>query len=200
MTQFDDYIFDQARKGIAGIDDEIASEIYALSFYYWADEDDPRRATLTVGYNTNTRWRSCSPEPGQNPGCPTASDVNEAKWNFAFWLQADGTAGVIGEAPEDSKARIEWINAMGLWYSDQEEEDDFDRTLDLGSQIMDRFVQCCVVVAKRLHDEDAIIDKFGRPLPILVHELEYYEAIAEATKQANPPGVADEFVDWIQNL
>jgi hypothetical protein len=36
-----------------------------------------------------------------------------------------------------------------------------------------------------------------RPVPILVHELEYYDQIAELTRNANPPGLADAFTTWI---
>lgn len=39
---------------------------------------------------------------------------------------------------------------------------------------------------------------FGAPLPILIHELEYYDAIAEQTERANPPGVADAFARWVR--
>ncbi len=57
-----------------------------------------------------------------------------------------------------------------------------------GKQIMDRFVGICVTVAKRLHDNEVIVKKFGRSVPIIVHELEYYNTIVEATRQANSQG------------
>ncbi|MEV7438623.1 hypothetical protein [Streptomyces griseoviridis] len=36
-------------------------------------------------------------------------------------------------------------------------------------------------------------------MPVIVHELEYYEAIARQTEAANPPGLADEFTSWVRN-
>lgn len=52
MTQYDDYVYHKAREGILRIEDATVTDIYALSFYYWTENDDPRRVTLTVGYNT----------------------------------------------------------------------------------------------------------------------------------------------------
>lgn len=45
----------------------------------------------------------------------------------------------------------------------------------------------------------AVADTFGRNIPVLVHELEYYDLPNGWTKRANPPGVADEFLAWAQN-
>jgi hypothetical protein len=33
-----------------------------------------------------------------------------------------------------------------------------------------------------------------------VGEVEYYDAIAMQALAANPPGVADDFIDWVRNL
>ena len=67
----------------------------------------------------------------------------------------------------------------------------------LGEQITERFVELCVQVSRALHDEGSITGKFGRPVPIIVHELEYYDQIAEQTCRANPPGLTSEFEDWV---
>ena len=36
-------------------------------------------------------------------------------------------------------------------------------------------------------------------MPVLVHELECYEAITRRTEAANPPGLADEFTAWVRH-
>ena len=51
-------------------------------------------------------------------------------------------------------------------------------------------------VARRLHEDGIITGKFGRTVPIIVHELEIYDAIIEQTREANPPGATDEFEEW----
>lgn len=49
-------------------------------------------------------------------------------------------------------------------------------------------------------DSTGIIERsIGRTVPVIVHELEYYEAIARQTEAANPPGLADEFTSWVRN-
>ncbi len=197
---FADFLYQRAREGIRSIPAGIASDIYALSLYHWEDEDDPRRSILTVGYNTTARWRECTPAPGQESGWPIASDSDEAKWNFAFWLQDEGTACVIGDSTEDEAARREWIASMGLWYSDEDEEEDWERVSDRAEQVQAGFVLLCVGVGKRLHDEGVIIEKFGRAIPVLVHELEYYDMISEATRRANPPELTIEFEQWIEAM
>ena len=200
MSKFEDYTYNKARDGILAIDDKTAADIYALSFYYWFVEDDLRKPILSVGYNTYTRWRAYTPAPGQQTQWPIASDSDEAGWNYAFWLQHEGEACTIGEARTEASARKEWIQSLGCWYTDEEQEEDFDRTIELGGKIQEQFVGLCIAVARHLHDEGIILKKFGRPIPILVHELEYYDGIAEATRRANPRGLAKEFENWIANM
>ena len=126
-----------------------------------------------------------------------ASDSSEAKWNYAFWLQTE--VCVIGAAgTEGAVLRQEWIKSLGLAYSDEEEGGDFERCMRLGGQITERFVALCVRVAGLLHDGGVITGKFGRPVPIIVHELEYYDQIAEQTRAANPQGLTTEFEDWVR--
>lgn len=48
-------------------------------------------------------------------------------------------------------------------------------------------------VAKRLQESGYVREMFGRPTPIIIHELEYSWYIIEANKEANPNGEADSF-------
>ena len=54
------------------------ADIYVVSLYVYDDNDDPCRPTVTVGYNT---------ESYLNEQIEYASDEEEARWNYAFWLQ-----------------------------------------------------------------------------------------------------------------
>lgn len=47
--------------------------------------------------------------------------------------------------------------------------------------------------ARALQESGFIRKKFGRPIPILVHDLEYPWYVFEATRTANPNGEADPF-------
>ena len=162
------------------------ADIYAVSFFIYDDDDDPRRPSLTVGYNTNQKWHDSIAD---------ASGSDEAKWNYAFWLQNDLWATGRGEWA----SRIEaWVDGLGLSYTDEDEEADFDRCMELGAKITASFVSLACEVAARLHATGTIVTVFGRPLPIIIHELEYYDQIADQTANANPPGLAGEFVSWVR--
>ena len=132
-----------------------------------------------------------------------ASSVQEAQWNYAFWLQNQEM--VIGSSyePIDHTGitlRHLWLNTQGLWYSDDDEERDFDRVLEISDEIEQQFVRMCVHVAQQLHHTGVILAAFGRSIPIIVHELAYYDTIAAQTRDANPPGLAQEFENWIMRM
>jgi len=161
--------------------------VYALSFYISDDDEDPRHPTLMVGFNTEPQWKASVAE---------ASSADEARWNFAFWLQ--NCIASFGERESESAASVaQWIASQGLAYSDADEAANYDRCMDLGGRIVTQFAELSCAVARRLHDTSVVESVFGRSIPILVHELEYYDEIAEQTASANPPGVAAAFVAWV---
>jgi hypothetical protein len=184
MLKFEDFLHAKAREAILAFRDTIVPDIYVISFYFY-NTGDGRELVLAVDYNTTERWKSCNP--------PDA----EAKWNYAFWLQ--NQTCTIGEAPEEAARREEWIRSLDLWFTAEEFDQDIDRCCELTEKIQERFITLCSQVARRLHEEGLILQKFGRPVPIIIHELEYYPRLAEAAVQANPPGVADEFVAWVRS-
>lgn len=54
--------------------------------------------------------------------------------------------------------------------------------------------------AKSLHNSGFIRRKFGRSIPIIIHDLEYSWYTIEATKAANTEGEADEFLSAMKGL
>lgn len=50
-------------------------------------------------------------------------------------------------------------------------------------------------VAKRLLDNNVISNTFKREIPIIIHDLEYSWFSEEATKNGNPNGIADIFLE-----
>ena len=199
MEKFERYIYESIKQSLTTIEEDVADRIYVVSFFIYDLDDDPRTPTLTFGYNTVDRWSECTPAAGAKALWPVASDSSEAKWNYAFWLQNE--VCVIGAAgTEGATLREQWIKSLALVYSDDEEREDFVRCMRLGAHITERFVALCVGVSKALHDDGSVTGKFGRPVPIIVHELEYYDQIAEQTRRANPPGLTSEFEDWVRGL
>jgi hypothetical protein len=134
------------------------------------------------------------------------TDEAEARWNYAFWLQNE--LAVIGDSTRDpvgAQLRDQWIKDSGLWFDEPEAApvdapDAWDAVEPMADQITQRFVQACVQLANQLHADGLIQKIFGRPVPVLVHEVEYYDAIADQAEAANPPGVAADFVTWVRNL
>jgi hypothetical protein len=202
MSGFEDHIYSSFATAISGWSSELATIIYVLSFYLDDEEDDSRYCTVTLGYNTYQQWQTSTP---QNPDDPTnrwpiASDSDEAKWNYAFWLQNREIVIASSHEPPD-KVGIElrniWLNDLQLWYSDEEAEVDFAAAMVKAEQIDQQFPALCVHVAQRLHADGIIRGTFGRDIPILVHGLDYYDEIAIQARTANPPGIAQEFEAWI---
>jgi hypothetical protein len=174
-SSFENYCYDILRREIEAVEQTIAASIYAISFFIYDEDDDPERPTLTLGYNTTAQVEGHTPAPGKKSA---ASDSNEAKWNYAFWLQNE--LCVIGrEGTESATLRNGWIGTLSF--------DDPTQS----------FVNLSVIAARRLQKEGVIEAKFGCAIPIIIHELEYYDQIAHQTSAANPGGMADEFVDWV---
>ncbi|MDT4995901.1 MAG: hypothetical protein QOH97_5793 [Actinoplanes sp.] len=184
-----------AIAAIASIAPPAAPDIYAVSFLIDAEDDDPRRPTLTIGYNTETQIRRTLHDTTHR-----SPDPAEARWNYAFWLQNELV--VIGQPQQDpagAATREQWIRDLGLWYDDPTAAQDWLTTVEpLAQQIETRFNTICCDAALALHTNGTIEKSLGRPVPVLVHELEYYEQIAQRTETANPPGLADEFTAWVR--
>lgn len=189
---FNDHLQHLVERALASILAADAGDIYALSFLIDNEDDDPRQPTLTIGYNTETQARRTIQD---------ASDQAEARWNYAFWIQNELTVvGNLTNDPAGATARQEWITELGLWYDEPTDHADWDSVIGpLAAQIESRFSQTCCQLARTLHTTGVIGRSVGRTVPVIVHELEYYEAIARQTEAANPPGLADEFTSWVRN-
>ena len=185
--------YNRLKDTILNFDKTDVPNIYVISFYISNDGDDPRRPMLTVGYNTVQRWTSCIPSNGQEANWPIASDSDEARWNYAFWLQNEEL--VIGDHNYDPV--IDWVKDSPYYYTDEQEEEDFEKTYELGEQIQNKFIDIVISHAKRLHSEGVIRATFKKDIPIIIHELEYYDKPLDWTRQGNPPHLIKEFDNWV---
>ncbi|MGW0187504.1 hypothetical protein ACWDV7_17315 [Streptomyces sp. NPDC003362] len=170
-------------------------EIYALSFRIWRVDGDERRPYVAIGYNTETQY--AAERRPEDPG--------EARWNYACWL-LDGfeTLGSVPEDPVGSALHQEEARAAGLWFEDPDEEgdggggfDDDDDEIDVKSDLLrSHFYDTCVGLARTLHAEGHIERILGRPLPVVVFDMDCPGWEVEATEAANPPGLIREFLAW----
>lgn len=188
---FQDHLRTLATRALNSISAGEAEDVYVISFFIDNERDDPRQPTLTIGYNTETQFRSSIAD---------ASDEAEARWNYAFWLQNELT--VIGDLTRDADGaavRHQWISELGLWYDEPTHREDWITTVGPTAALIEAtFNQACVHLARHLHDDGVIESAIGKPVPVIVHELEYYDGIARRTEAANPPGLADDFTAWVR--
>ncbi|MEU8507769.1 hypothetical protein AB0C40_24225 [Streptomyces brevispora] len=189
---FNDHLAHLAERALASIPAADAGDIYAVSFLIDNEDDDPRQPTLAIGCNTETQARR---------SIQNASDQAEVRWNYAFWIQNELTVvGDLTSDPGGATARQEWISELGLWYAEPTDRADWDSVIGpLATQIEAQFSQTCSQLARTFHTTGVIERSVGRTVPVIVHELEYYEAIALQTEAANPPGLADEFISWVRH-
>ena len=54
--------------------------------------------------------------------------------------------------------------------------------------------------AKSLQESGFIKNKFGKAIPLIIHDLEYPWYVIEATRKANPNGEADTFLAAMKEL
>lgn len=164
--------------------EELKPEIYALSFRIWRVDYDYRRPYVAIGYNTETQYgREQRPE-----------DPGEARWNYACWL-LDGfeTLGNVPEDPAGGPLYEDEVKRLGLWFEGDDESDEHDSELDL---LQLHFADACIGLARRLHASGRIEAVFGRPLPVVVFDMDCPGWEVEATEAANPPELIEGFLAW----
>ncbi|MBQ9921115.1 MAG: hypothetical protein IJO52_02930 [Clostridia bacterium] len=123
-----------------------------------------------------------------------ASDELEARWNYAFWLQNDFFCFGIDETAKDVK---KWLESNRLpYYEDDDEAWKHGETYDKVEGITKLFVNELVEIVKEIHQSGLLTQKFGKELPIIIHELEYYDEIAEQNIMANGRELLADFVDF----
>ena len=144
-------------------------DIYAISLYVFNEEDDPCRPVAVFGYNTERQVQKSITE---------AADEQEARWNYAFWLQNHEMCLGRDETAEDIR---KWITEL-----EWEGED----------AISFKFVNLLVAVVQGIHASGLLKEKFGREIPVLIHELEYHEKISQQNIEANGEALDRGFVSF----
>lgn len=162
------------------------TDIYAISLFVYDNCDNPCEPTVTLGYNTLTQY---------NQELPNASSEQEAKWNYAYWIQNNEYC--LG-FEDNQKIVRKWLKNNGFPYYTSNEV--FDRNNNIDSdeleKITDAFINELIEVVKELHNSGFIKNQFGKDIPVLIHELEYYDKIAEQNLKANPPETVKDFVKF----
>jgi hypothetical protein len=159
------------------------SETYVVSLWVTDELDGEPIPQVRVGHNTETVAREA---------IARASSELEARWNFAFYLQDELMfIGGDGSDPDATALRDAWI---------AEEANTGDPGLDRfvidGPDLANSLIHLLIRVVQRLHSDGALTAVFGRPIPVLIHELEYYDEILVQNLRANPPETMSGFRAW----
>jgi len=170
--------------------------IYAISFFVYSNESYKYKGysnltTFSVSYNTEK-------------DCLGADELSETRWNYAFWRQNETPIIDTNNENEGIKILFDWYAEHGIdniGYEDYEAcYDDEMRYIGKGPIGYYELLSEITAVAKKLQDSGFIKNKFGTPIPIIIHDLEYPWYIIEATKRANSNGEADIFFAAMEKL
>ncbi|MFE6868154.1 hypothetical protein ACFVFS_16515 [Kitasatospora sp. NPDC057692] len=171
------------------VPEQLKPETYVLAFNIWRVDADNRRPHVDVGYNTESRY-----EQEMRRG----ADPWEARWNYAFWI-LDGfdRLGNVPEDPVGGPLYEEEARERGIWY---------DGAFDLGRMLDDdelrtksgllelHFHDAVVDLARHLHTSGTVTRIFGRPLPVVVFDMDCPGWEEEATRAANPAELIEDFL------
>ncbi|MGW0712692.1 hypothetical protein ACWD4G_43335 [Streptomyces sp. NPDC002643] len=180
----------QAATGILErVPEQLKREIYVLAFNIWRIDADDRHPYVDIGYNTESQY-----EDGIRRNC----DPWEVRWNYAFWLL--NGFDKLGNVPEDQAGGPlyeEEVRNLGIWYDG---EFDLGRTLEddeiraKSDRLQLHFHDAVIDLARYLHASGTIDRIFGRPLPVVVFDMDCPGWEEEATKAANPAELIEDFL------
>lgn len=193
MIDLQAYLENKLRNVISSWNED---DIYAISFFVYSNE-----AYEYNGYSNVTKF---SLSYNTENDCNGAGELSEERWNCAFWRQDE--IHIIDADNENEGIRIlfEWYKENGIdniGYEDCSACYDGEmRYIGKGPVGYCELLSEITAVAKRLQDSGFIINKFGKPIPIIIHDLEYTWYTIEATKDANSNGEADVFLSAMKRL
>lgn len=171
-------------------------DIYAISFLVCANEayeygGCSNVTEFSVSYNTET-------------DCGGAPPLSEERWNYAFWRQNETYLIEADADNEGMKVLFDWYEENGIDNIGYEDSstcyDEKMRYIGKGPAGLYELLQEIAAAARTLQNSGFIQRKFGRPIPIIIHDLEYSWYMIDATKAANANGEATEFFAAMKEL
>ena len=165
-------------------------DIYAISFFVYANEVYEYK-----GYSNVTEF---SVSYNTEKDCRGAGELSEKRWNYAFWRQNETPVIEADDQNEGIKILFEWYKENGIDNIGYEDPDtcygDKGKYIGKGPIGYYELLSEITAVAKKLQDSGFIKNQFGKPIPIIIHELDEVWYNIEATQKANPHGEADTYL------
>ncbi|PSL00237.1 hypothetical protein CLV63_102364 [Murinocardiopsis flavida] len=192
---FRQYMEQAGVRAVEAFPEELRPEIYAVSFRIDHAEQDIRYPYLAIDYNTETTVRWESREPG-------GVDAETARWHYAHFALAD-RGGVIGHDPHDpprdpdgAAVHEAEVKGLGLWFEDVEEEHLEDGDGAVFERLGAHFDDAVFHLARHLHTSGRLAAALGRPVPVVVFDMDRRGFEAAATAAVNPPDLVSAFLTW----
>ena len=177
-----------------------AQDQYAIMFFVYPNEMYEHRGYANIPEFQMLYRCESDLKVDHNPYFYPISDF-EVRWNPAFW-DYDLRTPVIDlyEPKVNADALIDWYEAIGLeqiGYEDPDKMygDDGVVYVGRGPNGLPELLEVVVQIAQELHNDGTIERKFGRKVPIILADFGYTWYMIEATRQANPNGEADVFIE-----
>ena len=193
MIEIEKILYDKVKAELLKWDED---GIYAISFFVYSNESYEYKgytnvSTWAISYNTEA-------------DCEGAGDLDEERWNYAFWRQDERFIIDVYEPDEYTEALYEWYKENGIDNIGEEDSDnDYDEECNyIGKGPVGHYelVGIASRVARMLQEDGTVRNHFGKALPIIIHGLEYAWYDIEATKNANPNSEADTFVEAMMDM
>jgi hypothetical protein len=192
MINLEEYLFNRVKPVIESWGEK---DIYAISFFVYSNEEfkyqgNQNVSEFSIGYNTEK-------------DCNDAPQGSEERWNFAYWRHDMIPIIEPSNDNEGIKILFDWYKENGIENIGYEDyETCYDEKMNyIGKGPIGYYELLCVVsnVAKRIQIENVVNKKFGKRIPISVHDLEYPWYIEQATENANPNGEAVFFLTALRS-
>ena len=170
--------------------------IYAISFLV--------ENNLSYEYNGYENVSMWSISYNTEADCDGAGRYSEERWNYAFWRQNEYPIIDVDVKNKYTDVLYDWyekkgVTNIGVEYTDKEYDNEMNY-IGKGPAGHYELLQLTSNIGNRLQKEGVIKEHFGKPVPIVVHGLEYAWYDIEATQKANPSGEADEFLKAAKKL
>lgn len=192
MTKLETYLKNKICKTIS---DWNENDIYAISFFVYANED--------YEYNGYTNVSEFHISYNTESDCEGEDQLSEERWNYAFWRQNETPLIEVDGDKAGIELLFDWYKENEIENIGFEDDDCYDEDMQyIGKGPVGQYelVSLIADIAKDLQQSGFIKDKFGKPIPIIIHDLEYPWYMIEATKNANPNSEADVFFEAMKEL
>lgn len=187
MVDISEALYNKIKSVISGWDDE---DVYAVSFFVESNSSYEYKgienvSQFFISYNTED-------------ACQGAGKYDEERWNYAFWIQNETPVIDTDDSTGLTEMLFQWYEENGITnigYEDEEAAyDENGDYIGKGPAGHCELLSLAAKVGRRIQEEGLLEKKYGKPIPIIVHGLEYAWYDIEATRRANPHNEAKDFL------